>query len=108
MLPERLYVYNYIHMQKTTLYHGYIYFVFFVKLLFLFAIFAQIYARFYAPDKLETAQSWKDYFENIFIILMAILLVYLFSHSSVRIEREERVLFVIFAIIIILHTYRML
>jgi hypothetical protein len=95
-------------MQKTALYHGYVYFVFFVKVLFLLAIIAQLYAKFYAPEKLEDAKSWKDYFENIFIILMAVLLLYLFSHSHVNIEREERILFVIFAIIIILHTYRML
>lgn len=101
-------MYTYIHMQKTTLYHRYVYFVFFVKLLFLFSIFAQIYTAFYAPDKLEDAKSWKEYFENIFMILMAILLLYLFSHSSFTIEREERILFMIFAIIIILQTYRML
>lgn len=74
----------------------------------MFAIFAQIYATFYAPEKVENAKAWKDYFENIFIILMAILLLYLFSYSHVSIEREERILFMIFAIIIILHTYRML
>ena len=95
-------------MQKTAFYHGYVYFVFFVKVLFFLAIIAQLYAKFYAPEKLEDAKSWKDYFENIFIILMAVLLLYLFSHSHVSIEREERILFVIFSIIIILHTYRML
>lgn len=93
-------------MQKSSIYHAYIYFIFFVKVLFLLAIIGYIYAKKFYPEHSEKVKAWKDFLENIFIMLMAILVIYLFSHNSIIIEREERLLFVIFGVIIASHAYR--
>lgn len=86
-------------------YHSFILLIFIVKMLFTLSVLSIIYAKKTGNIEIEYAKKWKRYFEYIFITLMSILILYLFQKPKIIIAKEEKLLFTLFAIVLLLNTF---
>jgi surface polysaccharide O-acyltransferase-like enzyme len=92
-------------MYKLSPYYAFIALIFVVKILFFFALLAVIYTRTTGNINIETAKKWKHHLEYVFMMLMALLILYLFQKQTVKIEKEEKLLFIMFAIVVIINAF---
>ena len=90
-------------MQKFSAYFMFIVLIFLIKFLFFLSILRVIYAKLFDKGDINRAKEWKRLFENIFMILMALLIFYLFQKSTIKIGQEEYLLFTMFATVIVLN-----
>lgn len=91
-------------MQKVSAYFMFIALIFVIKLLFFLSILRVIYAKLFDRGDINRAKEWKQLFENMFMILMALLIFYLFQKNTIKIGKEEHLLFTMFATVIILNS----
>jgi hypothetical protein len=86
----------------------YITFTFTVKILFIVLALTYIFIKVKGYEKTNTAvkiKYWKEKVEFIFTILMALLLIYLFSPRANRttmIDRETKILFYLFGFVLLI------
>ena len=92
-------------MYKLSPYHAFVALIFVVKILFFFALLAVIYARLTNHIHIEKAKKWKHHLEYVFMMLMALLILYLFQKPTIKISREEKLLFIMFAIVVIINSF---
>ena len=90
-------------MQKVSAYFLFIALIFFIKLLFFLSILRVIYAKMFDKRDVPNAKEWKRLFENMFMISMALLIFYLFRNNIIKIGKEEHLLFMMFATVILLN-----
>jgi len=91
-------------MHKFSAYFMFIMIVFAIKLFFFLSILRVIYAKLFNKGDINRAKEWKLLFENIFMIMMALLIFYLFKkNTTIKIGKEEHLLFVMFATVILLN-----
>ena len=91
-------------MYKFSAYFMFIILVFVIKLLFFLSLLRVIYAKLFNKGDINRAKEWKRLFENIFMIMMALLIFYLFQkNTTIKIGKEEHLLFVMFATVILLN-----
>lgn len=90
-------------MQKVSPYFMFIILIFVIKLLFFLSILRVIYAKLFSKGDINRAKEWKRLFENMFMITMALLIIYLFQKNTIKIGKEEHLLFVMFATVILLN-----
>jgi len=90
-------------MQKVSPYFMFIILIFVIKLLFFLSILRVIYAKLFNKGEINRAKEWKRLFENMFMILMALLIFYLFQKDTIKIGKEEHLLFTMFATVIVLN-----
>lgn len=90
-------------MQKISAYFMFIVLIFVIKFLFFLSILRVIYAKLFNKGDISRAKEWKRLFENMFMILMAFLIFYLFQKDTIKIGKEEHLLFTMFATVIILN-----
>jgi hypothetical protein len=91
-------------MQKVSSYFMFIALIFVIKFLFFLSILRVIYAKLFDKGDINRAKEWKRLFENMFMILMALLIFYLFRKDTIKIGKEEHLLFMMFATVIILNS----
>jgi len=91
-------------MQKVSAYFMFIALIFVIKLLFFLSILRVIYAKMFDKGDISRAKEWKRVFENMFMIMMALLIFYLFQKNTITIGKEEHLLFMMFASVIILNS----
>lgn len=98
-------------MKTSKIIDIFIYFIIFIKVLFLITVFGKyIFSNYDKNSKnskllKEKFEYWRERFEFIFIICMAILLIFIFSprHShQVYINKEMTILFYLFGFILII------
>jgi len=88
--------------------HSYIYLIIAIKLGFILMAISHIYLKSKGEEDSDLDKKfkyWKERFEFIFIILMAILLIYLFNpryNNQVVIDKEMKILLFLFGIILII------
>jgi surface polysaccharide O-acyltransferase-like enzyme len=90
-------------MYKLSAYYAFIALIFVVKFLFFWALVAVIYAKKTGNINIDTAKRWKHHLEYVFMILMALLIITLFQKQIVKIGKEERLLLMMFAVVIMLN-----
>jgi hypothetical protein len=90
-------------MQKVSLYYAFIVLIFVIKSLFFLSILRVIYAKLFNKSDINVSKEWKKIFENTFMILMALLIFYLFQKDTIKIGKEEYLLFTMFASVILLN-----
>jgi hypothetical protein len=90
-------------MQKVSAYFVFIMLIFVVKLLFFLSIVGVIYAKMFNKGGINRAKEWKRLFENMFMFSMALLIIYLFQKNTITIGKEEHLLFMMFAGVIVLN-----
>ena len=90
-------------MQTVSSYYLFIMLIFVIKLLFFLSIIGVIYAKMFDKRDIVIAKEWKRIFENMFMLLMALLIVYLFQSNTIKIGKEEHLLFMMFASVIVLN-----
>jgi anaerobic C4-dicarboxylate transporter len=90
-------------MQKVSAYFMFIALIFVIKLLFFLSILRVIYAKMFDKRDINRAKEWKRVFENMFMLSMALLIVYLFQKHTITIGKEEHLLFMMFASVIVLN-----
>ena len=90
-------------MQKVSAYFMFIALIFIIKLLFFLSILWVIYAKLFNKGDINRAKEWKRIFEHMFMISMALLIIYLFQKNTINIGNEEHLLFMMFASVIILN-----
>lgn len=90
-------------MQKVTAYFLFIMLIFVIKLLFFLSIIWVIYTKLFNKDDINRAKEWKRIFEHMFMLSMALLIIYLFKTNTIKIGKEEHLLFMMFASVIILN-----
>jgi len=91
-------------MQKVSAYFMFIALIFVIKLLFFLSILRVIYAKMFDKADISRAKEWKRVFENMFMIMMALLIFYLFQKNTITIGKEEHLLFMMFGSVIILNS----
>lgn len=90
-------------MQNVSAYFLFIMLIFFIKLLFFLSIIWVIYAKLFSKGDINRAKEWKRIFEHMFMFSMALLIIYLFQTNTINIGKEEHLLFMMFAIVIVLN-----
>jgi hypothetical protein len=90
-------------MQTFSAYFLFIILIFVIKLLFFLSILYVVYAKIFDKRDVIRAKEWKRLFENMFMLSMALLIVYLFQKNTITIGKEEHLLFMMFAGVIILN-----
>jgi uncharacterized membrane protein len=91
-----------------TNYELYIYFIFAVKVGFILLAVTHIYLKIKGKEGNETDKKieyWKEKFEFVFIILMAILLIYIFNvrhDRTIMINHETKFLLYLFGFVLII------
>jgi hypothetical protein len=93
-------------------YDAFIYFIIFIKIAFIIMTITHLYLKFYKVVKGDNYSEldkkivfWKERFEFIFVALMALLLIFLFSPRNNRIvliDKETKVLFYLFGFILLI------
>jgi hypothetical protein len=91
-------------------YHNYIYFIIFIKFIFVVMTIFHLYLKTkgkykYDSDLDKKLVYWKEKIEFLFGILMSILLIYLFNPShnrSIMIDHHTKVLLYIFGFILLI------
>ena len=86
-----------------SLYELYLYLVFIVKLSVLFFF---IQNKFYPSN---TAEKHLSFTEDVFNVLMSLLIIYLFhpfSANPIFVDRETKIFLFIFAALTLLHTFK--
>ena len=92
-------------MDKYTIY---IFFIFAIKIGFILMAVTHIYLKDKGEEKSDLAKEilyWKERFEFIFIIAMAILLIYLFNPrrgEMVMIDGETKMLLYLFGVVLLI------
>jgi L-asparagine transporter-like permease len=92
-------------MEKFDIYIG---FIIFIKVGFVILAITHLYLKFKHEEHSETDKKivfWKERLEFIFIILMAVLLIYLFkpdSDRSMLITHETKILLYLFGFILLI------
>jgi hypothetical protein len=98
-------MYYFIYMR---LFDFYITLIIFVKIIFIILAIARMYTRHKEPNnkkKINNLEFWKKRIEFIFVVLMSILLIYLFSPRANRlnmIDTETKLLLYLFGFILLL------
>jgi hypothetical protein len=62
-----------------------------------------MYAKLFDKGDVNRAKEWKRIFENMFMMSMALLIFYLFQKNTIKIGKEEHLLFMMFASVIVLN-----
>jgi L-asparagine transporter-like permease len=95
------------------MYSAYIQSIIVVKIIFVFFVLVQIYLLVKGKKDSEMDKKikyWKNKFENVFKLLMALLLIFLFNPGtdrSVLIDKETKILLFLFGIILIITEIKM-
>ena len=90
-------------------YNSYITLIFIIKLVFIILAITNIYFKIKGDVKSNVAveiKYWKERVEFVFIFLMALLLIYLFSPRANRttmIDSETKILFYLFGFILLIN-----
>lgn len=91
---------------KFTMYSAFIIYTIFIKLAFIILSVAKITVKHKKPNNtklIEKLDFWRERTEFIFIICMAILLIYTFYPGSKNpLDPETRILFYLFGIILLI------
>jgi hypothetical protein len=94
-------------------YSAYIQSIMVVKIIFMFFLLVQIYLLIKGKKDSEMDKKikyWKHKFENVFKIMMALLIIFLFNPTtdrSVLIDNETKLLLFLFGIILIISEIKM-
>jgi hypothetical protein len=86
----------------------YIYFIIFIKLIFILLAITHIYFKIKGEEGSDLDQSiiyWKERIEFLFVILMAVLMIYIFNPRKSRINllnKEIKILLYLFGFILLI------
>ena len=87
-------------------YNIYITFVFFVKIIFILLALTHIFLKIKGKEKSildKKIEYWKERVEFVFVVMMALLLIYIFSprfNRSTTLDRETKILFYLFGFVL--------
>jgi len=91
---------------KYSFYSAFIIYVIIVKIAFIFLSITKIIVKHRNPTNtkvIETLEFWRERTEFIFIICMAILLIYLFHPGAkIQIDGETQILLYLFGVILLI------
>ena len=87
-------------------YDIFIYFLFFIKIIFVLLAITHIYLKIKGKEKSvldKKIEYWKERVEFVFVIAMSLLLIYLFTprtNRSEKIDKETKILLYLFGILL--------